>query len=112
MAGTGLTVASNHAAPTPFLRRVRDRPTIQDTRHTSAFPAEARLASFEHYLNSQTVSVLVLAVDIDGIDRWLSAMELDGSFQLFTAHEVFPCADQQGAAAFARLMISRATLAS
>ncbi|KKC25052.1 transposase [Sphingobium sp. H39-3-25] len=44
-------------------------------------------------------------VEIDGCQRWLCAMELDGTFQLFTGHELFPCADQAGAARFARAVI-------
>ena len=44
-------------------------------------------------------------VEIDGCERWLCAMELDGTFQLFTGHELFPCADQAGAARFARAVI-------
>ena len=38
-------------------------------------------------------------------DRWLCAMELDASLRLFTPHELFPCADQDGADAFARSML-------
>lgn len=33
---------------------------------------------------------------------WLTAMELDGSAQLFLPHELFPCADQDGAGEFGR----------
>ena len=41
-------------------------------------------------------------VDIDGSARWLCAMELDRSFRLFCNHDLFPCAAQDGAEAFAR----------
>lgn len=44
-------------------------------------------------------------VEIDGCQRWLCAMELDGTFQLFTGHELFPCAEQAGAGPFARAII-------
>ncbi len=40
-------------------------------------------------------------------DRWLVAMEADGSAQLFTTHELFPCADQDGAPAFGRSWLDR-----
>lgn len=40
-------------------------------------------------------------VDVEGRALWLCAMELDRSFQLFCSHDLFPCADQDGAEAFA-----------
>lgn len=40
-------------------------------------------------------------------DLWLTAMELDGSAQLFTPHELFPCPHQEGAAEFGRAWITR-----
>ncbi|CAH0356306.1 transposase [Sphingobium sp. CECT 9361] len=49
--------------------------------------------------------IALAMVEIDGCQRWLCAMELDGTFQLFTGHELFPCADQAGAARFARAVI-------
>ncbi|PBN42961.1 transposase [Sphingobium sp. D43FB] len=41
-------------------------------------------------------------IDIDGNARWLCAMELDRSFRLFGSHDLFPCAEQDGAKEFAR----------
>lgn len=49
--------------------------------------------------------IALAMVEINGCQRWLCAMELDGTFQLFTGHELFPCADQAGAAPFARAVI-------
>lgn len=40
-------------------------------------------------------------VDLNGDARWLCAMEHDRSFRLFASHDLFPCADKDGAAAFA-----------
>lgn len=37
--------------------------------------------------------------------RWIVAMELDDSFQLFTTHSMFPCPDQTGAADFGRRIL-------
>ncbi|WP_236035837.1 transposase [Rhizorhabdus histidinilytica] len=45
-------------------------------------------------------------VELQGSTYWLCAMELDESFGLFTAHELFPCPAQHGAAGFARRMIA------
>ena len=39
--------------------------------------------------------------------RWITAMELDGSAQLFTPHSLFPCDRQDGAAEFGRTWIER-----
>lgn len=39
-------------------------------------------------------------IDAGGHARWLCAMELDRSFQLFCTHDLFPCDDQAGAEAF------------
>ena len=46
-------------------------------------------------------------VDTDGHSRWLCAMELDRSFRLFCSHDLFPCADQDGAETFAREILAR-----
>ncbi len=46
-------------------------------------------------------------VDVDGSDRWLCAMELDHSFRLLCAHDLFPCPSQAGADAFANAIIAR-----
>lgn len=50
--------------------------------------------------------LLMIMVELDGVDRWLCAMERDESFQLFTTHELFPCPDQRGIEAFARRIIA------
>lgn len=41
-----------------------------------------------------------------GGDLWLTAMELDGSAQLWSTHSLFPCEDQTGAAEFGRAWIA------
>lgn len=41
----------------------------------------------------------------DELKGWIVAMELDDTFQLFTPHELFPCAHQDGAADFGRRII-------
>lgn len=46
-------------------------------------------------------------VRVGAADLWLTAMELDDTAQLFTAHELFPCEDQAGAAEFGRAWIER-----
>jgi hypothetical protein len=45
-------------------------------------------------------------VDLDGDARWLCAMERDCSFRLFASHDLFPCADQDGADAFAHEILA------
>lgn len=47
------------------------------------------------------------AVETPRGDRWLTAMEADGTAQLFAAHELFPCPDQEGASAFGRAWLER-----
>jgi len=42
----------------------------------------------------------VAGLRLSGGFCWLVAMELDGSGQLMTEHELFPCGDQEGAEAF------------
>lgn len=46
-------------------------------------------------------------VELEGCEFWLCAMELDGSFALFTSHELFPCVAQENASQFAHRMLSR-----
>jgi hypothetical protein len=45
-------------------------------------------------------------VDLNGDARWLCAMEQDRSFRLFASHDLFPCADQEGADAFAHELLA------
>jgi hypothetical protein len=39
--------------------------------------------------------------------RWITAMELDGTAQLFAQHELFPCPDQTGVADFGSAWLER-----
>lgn len=48
-------------------------------------------------------------IDVDSHARWLCAIELDRSLRLLFSHGLFPCADQDGAEAFAREIIERHT---
>lgn len=57
-------------------------------------PAEPR-----PYGGSRCLPLVI--VDGDGQTRWLCAMELDRSFRLFCSHDLFPCAEQDGAEKFA-----------
>lgn len=61
-------------------------------------PVEARA-----YGGTRCLPLAPIRTD-DG-NRWVCAMELDASVRLFTPHELFPCADQQGVGAFARSML-------
>jgi hypothetical protein len=47
-----------------------------------------------------TRGVPLTMVEVEGRNYWLTAMEKDGSAQLWTPHELFQCADQEGAAEF------------
>lgn len=46
-------------------------------------------------------------VDTDHGERWLTAMELDWSAQLFAPHDLFPCPNQEGAETFGLEWIER-----
>ncbi len=46
--------------------------------------------------------LVVAPIETQRGSAWLVAMELDDSAQVMTAHELFPCADQEGAAEFGR----------
>lgn len=49
----------------------------------------------------------IACVKGEGGELWLTAMELDGTAQLWSTHSLFPCADQAGAADFGRAWIER-----